>query len=613
MDLKMAELLSRLHRSEWGDATFVRSAAHSVMSSLRKGFGRSRSMNHSTSMQVPALTALVLMCSVPVACSDDDESSASDGPATNTEVKKAKPAKVDLIPYPVDSVSQVSVSLPEVSWDLLCHEGEDLSQHSCDYRYSYNTFDASGVAVDATAAVAGTVRKKGTLGSLSLLRPALKIDFDPDAFLGATLNNNRQDPTSAHQCLTYGLFARAGLPSPSCSLARVFVNGRDLGIYTHVEEIKKPFLRRVFGNDKGNLYEGGPADFTAARRSQFDLKTNGSENDTSDLDRLISALAVEDSQLEAALGKVIDLDEFFTFWAMETLVGHRDGYTGNHNNFYVYRNPTDDLFHFIVYGADTTFVSGTEFTSNDQAISVFVKGAVNARIYAHPELRLRYQQRLRELIGSLWNESELLAEVQHWASLAQTPDAVIAPLTAFVQTQRAALLKELDNGVGRLDTLENPCRLAEVAPTRGNIEVSWSDGTTKPGAAIVHDLVLPFEGSNLTYMDGTTQGYAAISPTDPSQVDVRLIGAQQGTGRILVVGFRLPTVQFADGTYPLYAVESVGGVAELFPPALTQGPVSELLGSGTYTLSGAAMQVGSIVKLSWSGSVVPWLPPAPAK
>ena len=59
--------------------------------------------------------------------------------------------------------------------------------------------------------------------------------------------------------------------------------------------------------------------------------------------------------IEAAIGKLVDLDSFYTFWAMEGLLGFWDGYSGNRNNFFIYLNPDTEKFHFIPWGADSLF------------------------------------------------------------------------------------------------------------------------------------------------------------------------------------------------------------------------------------------------------------------
>ena len=113
------------------------------------------------------------------------------------------------------------------------------------------------------------VRKRGFIGSVSFRKPSLKLDFDKyvdDQALGGVLrrinlNNSVQDPTLLNTCLAYYVFAAAGLPAPRCNYARVAVNGRELGLYVHVEDIERSLLKRSFADSGGNLYEGTFSDF----------------------------------------------------------------------------------------------------------------------------------------------------------------------------------------------------------------------------------------------------------------------------------------------------------------------------------------------------------------
>jgi hypothetical protein len=45
----------------------------------------------------------------------------------------------------------------------------------------------------------------------------------------------------------------------------VYVNGKAFGVYANLETEDKPFLRRWFASDDGNLYEEGQRDFAALR------------------------------------------------------------------------------------------------------------------------------------------------------------------------------------------------------------------------------------------------------------------------------------------------------------------------------------------------------------
>src|SRR5436190_13194041 len=99
----------------------------------------------------------------------------------------------------------------------------------------------------------------------------------------------------------------------------------------------------------------------------MELETNEDENDRSDLRALAAVLEeASDADLPAALEAVIDLEGFLTYWAVESLVDHWDGYAGGRkgtsihptygpNNYYAYGDPSTGLVSLLPHGADQCF------------------------------------------------------------------------------------------------------------------------------------------------------------------------------------------------------------------------------------------------------------------
>ena len=157
---------------------------------------------------------------------------------------------------------EVNIELSDEDWQRIRYEGRSFvgTFTGCERTYDY-TYVTGEVTVDGQRYDEVAVRKKGFLGSLSTERPSLKLNFGRiiegqrhAEMKRMTLNNNKQDPSNSHQCMAYELFRKAGVIAPRCNFAHVTVNGEDLGIYTHVESIKKPFLSRHFEDVDGNLY-----------------------------------------------------------------------------------------------------------------------------------------------------------------------------------------------------------------------------------------------------------------------------------------------------------------------------------------------------------------------
>ena len=363
-------------------------------------------------------------------------------------------------------VLEVVINLPEADWDTLRAEGRTgLNQFGADCLDApepspYNWQEAT-VSLDGAPFERVGLRKKGVFGSLDTERPSLLLDLDRNidnqswhTLERLTLNNNKQDDSALRTCLAFDLFRAAGVPASRCSYAHVTVNGRDLGLYTHVEAIRKSFLRLRFGDDNGWLYEGALSDFREPYDGTLEQKTNESVPYRAPIERLMAAAAVPDDQLLAALEAQMDLDGFYRFWAAEVLTAHWDGYTGDTNNFYVYAAEGDERLRFIPWGPDSTFRDTYLLFEEAYAPpSVFATGVIARRLYLHPEAQARYRSELRSLLDTIWNEEALTAKVASAAAriapyltaeqaALQADDQ--AQLLAFIGGQRAAITAELD-------------------------------------------------------------------------------------------------------------------------------------------------------------------------
>ncbi len=338
--------------------------------------------------------------------------------------------------FALDRVMDISIDIPVADWDTLRHQTrtlEDVFAEIEEFGLSrpfasiYTWFPAT-VTVDGETHTEVGVRKKGFVGSQSDTKPSLKLRFDKyvdDQLLGGvmkrmTLNNSVQDPSMVNTCLSYRVFAAAGSPASRCNFATVTVNGAALGLYVHVEEIKKPFLARHFDDNDGNVYEGNVSDFTPIYRGTIEKKTNEDEDDWSDIDAVVVALLdPSDAGLEA-LDEIVDLDRFLSFWATEVLIGHWDGYAGDRNNYWFYREP-EGRFVFIPWGPDDTFHLRDDPNPFDEIAepppSVLALAAIANRLYNHPDWRTAYADRLKHILDTAWDEDELLAAVDEMAAI----------------------------------------------------------------------------------------------------------------------------------------------------------------------------------------------------
>ncbi len=503
--------------------------------------------------------------------------------------------------FPSDRVIDVQITVEEDDWDTIRYQRRDIRKALSEKRKLGPierpfTYVPAKVKIDGHEFPTVGIRKKGFLGSLNSTRPSLKVKLDYTieginigGINNLTFNNNNQDTSLVSQFLSYDLFNRAGSPAPRVGYAKVTVNGKNLGIYSHVETVRKPLLKRGFGDDNGTLYEGTVTDFYQGWEHSFERKVGDDEKGKAKIKQLIDALddgggtpilkakaparawvptsgehdkdwfkpnfddskwaegaggagfetqsgyephihpnfdfeeemhgvrnslymripfeidsipeklailklgvkfddgfvaylnghkvasinAPEDAQwnsratgnhddgsamryqsipitkhkgklrkgknllaihglnideessdfLIAAkidysetssfqnVSKAVDLEKFFRFWAIESLLGFWDGYTANRNNFFVYHNPKTDKLHFLPWGADSLFEKFSRIDRDPRLpLSVKTGGLLAYKFYQTKSGKVRYRKTLQAIMKEIWDEERLLAE-----------------------------------------------------------------------------------------------------------------------------------------------------------------------------------------------------------
>lgn len=516
--------------------------------------------------------------------------------------------------FPDDRVLEVELTLAAADWAALRSQPRpsDLSDTTCARQPTAEgyTFYPATITIDGTTVADVAVRKKGNLGSLSTVRPGLRVKANEyvagQRIAGLkvlTLNNNHQDDTLISQCLGYRLFRSAGLPAPRCAFAHVTVNGEDLGVYSHVETIREEFLARHFADPGGNLYESG-GDFAPGATGGFQPKTSATAPDCSDLDAVVTAMAAPDDQLAARVGAVLDLDQYLRFWAMEVVTDHWDGYANNRNNFFVYHDPTSGRMHFIPWGIDALFTGRQRTTRPD---SVFACGSLPWRLYAAPATRAMYLAALRDVLDTVWDPAAIGAEIDRLEALlrpladpadtgafADRLDAV----RRFVQAREGQLRAELDAGdpVWPYPAGEASCRI-DIGTITASFSTTW--GT------------LGMFGVGSGAMSGTIAGVDVTTTTvyASAGVDGEGKGAMQLLGRLPDGRYAVVFVIVTDpadvtvGTRPIDLV-NVAAIMTFYDPSTDTASGGGLLLPGSLTLTAAGTGPGAPIVGSVTGTVI---------
>lgn len=251
--------------------------------------------------------------------------------------------------------------------------------------------------------VAIRLRGNGSFRALDE-RPNFAVKLDEfstnQTYRGLTklmFNNSVQDETYFAEFLATQLFRDADVPAARVTHVKVQLNGRDLGLYVVIEAMNKEFLKQHFRNANGNFYEAPFRDIDLPLEQ--DSGTRGDQSDRVKLFQVCSFTNRAERWRE--LHKVLDVDRFVSFAAVEMLTAHWDGYVLHTNNYRLYHDPRADKFVFIPHGMDWAFLRP------NLSIRVPLDSIVAHAVFGTPQGQKLYRERIGTLFTNLFQVSAI--------------------------------------------------------------------------------------------------------------------------------------------------------------------------------------------------------------
>jgi spore coat protein H len=320
--------------------------------------------------------------------------------------------------------------------ELLLNSDSLIALFHSDNRWTNHSYPANFIYDERDTIKMVGVRIKGN-SSRNAIKQSLKIDIDEfrnityQGLKTFNLNGNHNDPSMSREFLSAQVMFRSEIASLRANSVKLFINGTYYGLYTHAEQVNKQFLESRFGNNNGNLYKcSWPADLSWIDGNQnsyksiinqpilneraYDLKTNEKADDYSNLVALIRTInKTPDANFKQAIDTIFEVSSYLKTLAAEVLIGHWDNYFFNKNNYYLYHNPVTKKFTYLPYDMDNTFgVQWGVSNINNRNIHDWgnlsgAKSPLTYRILAVPEFKIKYENYLRTLIDSVFNEQVL--------------------------------------------------------------------------------------------------------------------------------------------------------------------------------------------------------------
>jgi spore coat protein CotH len=363
---------------------------------------------------------------------------------------------------------------------------------------------------------------KGSAGSFQPIesKPGLTLSFDKfvkgQTFHGLqkiSLNNSVQDPSYLTEKICRELFNAAGVPAPRADYASVELNGRKLGLFVLLEGYNRQFLKRHFQNTKGTLYDGGfLKDIDSPLAANAGQNQHGNE---ADLKNLVAAANDPDTKTRfGKMEKLLDMDRFVTFMAMEVMVCHWDGYCMNKNNFRVYHDLDSNRIIFMPHGMDQMF--GVMMVQATMSVRPQLQGLVAKAVMDTPQGRRRYYERLADLNRTLFNLEHMTNEIYQTTARIRPVLAAFSP--SAVSSHEAAVTDLCDR----------------IAQRKQSLDEQFAGGGGQ---------LLEFDSAGMAHLGGWTTQTDAGKPvlaqeSDPSgrpMLHIRATGSSIGSWRTKVL------------------------------------------------------------------------------
>jgi spore coat protein CotH len=199
----------------------------------------------------------------------------------------------------------------------------------------------------------------------------------------------------------------------------VTINGRRRGLYYIKEGYDKHFRQRHFRTRDGNLYDGG---FLRDLDQPLQL-LGGSRNDVknhADLKALMAAARIGNHEKRfEKMEKLLDMDKFVSYLALQVITWDWDGYPMNRNNYRVYHHPKRDKIIFIPSGMDQMFGNPSG------PVLPHFQGQIARALLETPKGRARYLARMDEIMKKGYRTGDLLKRLDELQKRVQPALAAI--------------------------------------------------------------------------------------------------------------------------------------------------------------------------------------------
>ncbi len=247
--------------------------------------------------------------------------------------------------YALDTIQRIEINFSQPNWDYRM----DTARLGADGTLMAASVVINGIVFDSVA-----VKYKGNSSyDSTYIKNPLNIslnDFKSQNYSGVTtikLSNAYGDPSLIREVLSYNILG-SYMDAPRANFAKVYINGRYIGLYTNTESINKTFCKKYFGSSKGAFIKGNPT-VTPSPITKCNLKFKPGVDSTAYFNfyelksttgwNELVALTDTVTNFPANIGSALDMDRAIWMLAFDNVLVNLDSYMGLFcQNYYLYKD-----------------------------------------------------------------------------------------------------------------------------------------------------------------------------------------------------------------------------------------------------------------------------------
>jgi len=278
----------------------------------------------------------------------------------------------------------VGCTLNDVNNDT---NGNDDFKPEVKIHFSADDFLNDGKTSNATIRLRGQTSRSYPLKSYRIKLDSKKKLWRDERKL--QLNKHIGDSTRVKNKLSFDLMSTIPhLPSLRTQFVQLYIDNQNYGLFTHVENVGKEYLKKRGFDKNSNLYKAENFEFRL--RAELDIDADGQPidekkfesileikrgKDSKKLIEMLTALENPDNDFKHdVMDKYFNSNNFLTWASVNTLMGNSDVKT---SNFYIFNPKGKSTFYFLPWDYDQTWGS-------DWEESTLSSGSIPSKTYRVP-------------------------------------------------------------------------------------------------------------------------------------------------------------------------------------------------------------------------------------